>query len=96
MPHRSVSARTYPPCWTRFVQYGTTPLWSACDNDAREIVGLLLLHPGVDVNLPEEVGELMHSFYGSMSESSCFINLEGVTQAAFSPQKTCLFLHVWC
>jgi hypothetical protein len=33
-----------------YVQYGHTPLYAACNNDHKEVVKLLLAHPGVDIN----------------------------------------------
>jgi hypothetical protein len=38
-----------------YVQYGWTPLYIACYNDHKEVVKLLLAHPGVDINKTTEV-----------------------------------------
>ena len=37
------------------MQNGYTPLFIACANDHKEVVKLLLAHPGVDINKTEEV-----------------------------------------
>ena len=37
------------------MQYGWTPLNTACAYDHKEVVKLLLAHPGVDINKTTEV-----------------------------------------